>query len=74
MTYIKITDKNGPAMAVATVKEDDDIIVVARSGMVIRLSAKEIPALGRPTVGVRVVDISEGDRVRDVAVLSDDAP
>jgi DNA gyrase subunit A len=72
MTYIKVTDKNGPAMAIASVKEDDDIIVVAQSGMVIRLSAKEIPLLGRPTVGVRVVDIKDGDAVRDVAVLGDD--
>lgn len=72
MTYIKITDKNGPAMALASVKEEDDIIVVAQSGMVIRLSAKEIPLLGRPTVGVRVVDIKDGDSVRDVAVLGDD--
>ncbi|MCE9599263.1 MAG: DNA gyrase subunit A [Spirochaetia bacterium] len=74
MTYIKITDKNGPAITISSVKEDDDIIVVAQSGMVIRLSAKEIPLLGRPTVGVRVVDIKDGDRVRDVAVLSDDEP
>ncbi|MBL8021285.1 MAG: DNA gyrase subunit A [Leptospirales bacterium] len=74
MTYIKITEKNGSAITIASVKEEDDIIVVAQSGMVIRLSAKEIPLLGRPTVGVRVVDIKDGDRVRDVAVLSDDEP
>ena len=71
MGYIKITEKNGPAVAICSVHDDDDIIIVAESGMTIRLSASEISLIGRSTVGVRIVNISDNDRVRDVAIISD---
>lgn len=72
MTYIKITDKNGPAMRIATVKDDDDIVVIAESGMALRLSAKDVSKIGRATVGVKIVDLKNNDRVRDVAILTDE--
>lgn len=72
MTYLKITDKNGPAVRICTVNEEDDVIIMAESGMVIRLNASEIPQIGRATVGVRVVNLGETDHVQDVAIFSDD--
>ena len=72
MTYLKIIDKNGPAVALATVKEEDDIILVAKSGMVIRLSAADISQIGRVTVGVKIVNLKAGDAVNDVAIFADD--
>ncbi|MCP5483657.1 MAG: DNA gyrase subunit A, partial [Spirochaetales bacterium] len=72
MTYIKITDKNGPAVRVCGVRDDDDIVVIADSGMTIRMAAGDISQIGRATVGVRVVNLQDNDRVRDVALLSDE--
>lgn len=71
MTYIKITDKNGPAVCIASVHDDDDIVLIAQSGMGIRLSAKGISKIGRATVGVKIVDLKDNDKVKDVAILSD---
>jgi len=71
MTYLKIIDKNGSAVSVCSVHEKDDVFIVAESGMTIRLSASDIPVIGRATVGVKVVNIAENDRVQDIAVISD---
>jgi len=71
MTYIKITEKNGNAVTVATVKDEDDVIIICESGMIIRLEAKEIPVIGRATVGVRLVTTSDNDKVQEVAIITD---
>jgi DNA gyrase subunit A len=72
MNYIKITDKNGPAVSVCSVHEADDVIIICESGMTIRLNAAEIPIIGRSTVGVKVVNTGESDRVRDVAIITEE--
>ena len=72
MSYLKITDKNGPAVRISSVRERDDIVVIAQSGMTIRLSAKEISQIGRATVGVKLVNLSGTDTVRDVALIADE--
>ena len=69
MTYVKITDKNGPAVAVCTIQESDDVFVVTNSGMAIRFNASEIPTIGRSTVGVKLVDVGGEDTVRGIAVF-----
>ena len=72
MTYLKITDKNGSAVRIASVREDDDIVVIAQSGMTIRLSAKEVSQIGRTAVGLRLVNLVEQDCVKDVALIADE--
>ena len=71
MTYIKVSEKNGPAVRVSSVKESDDIVVMARSGMTIRLSGKDVPIIGRSTIGVKVVNLGENDIVSDIALLEE---
>ena len=72
MTYLKITEKNGTAVSICSVQEKDDIVVIAKSGMTIRLSAKEVSQIGRATVGVRLVNLATEDRVKDVALITDE--
>ena len=72
ITYIKVADKNGKAVSLCTLGDKDDILLIANSGYAIRLAAKEISSIGRNTVGVRIVNLSEGDSVRDVAILATD--
>ena len=71
ITYLKVTDKNGPAIAVRTVREDDDVVIAAESGMTIRMDASEVSIIGRSTVGVKLLNLDGGDRVRDVAVITE---
>ncbi len=69
MMYLKIAAKNGPAVRITSVKEEDDIVIISKSGMTILMSAKDIHHIGRATVGVRLVKLAEDDIVKDIAVL-----
>ncbi|TGK09213.1 DNA gyrase subunit A [Leptospira selangorensis] len=69
MTFLKTGEKNGAAVAVSSVGEEDEIILVTQQGMVIRTEANQISKMGRTAVGVRVVDIKDNDRVQDCTVI-----
>ncbi|HMV43374.1 MAG TPA: DNA gyrase subunit A [Leptospiraceae bacterium] len=69
MTYLKITEKNGGSIGVASIKPTDEVIIIAQSGMIIRMEAKDISVIGRSTQGVRVVNLKDDDVVVDFAVL-----
>jgi DNA gyrase subunit A len=71
MAFLKVTDKNGKAVRIASVSQEDEIMVMAQSGMIIRVECKEIGMVGRATVGVRVVNLKEDDVVVDFALLSE---
>jgi DNA gyrase subunit A len=66
---IKITDKNGPAVCIESVREGQEILVITKDGNVIRLGIADINMIGRDTQGVRVIRLNEGDLVTDVAVV-----
>ena len=69
MTYLKISEKNGRAMRVCTIFEEDDIVITAGSGNTIRLSAKDVPQIGRSTMGVKLVELTPEDRVKDASLV-----
>jgi DNA gyrase subunit A len=71
MAYLKVSEKNGKAVRIASVSPDDEIIVMAQSGMIIRVECKEIGMVGRATIGVRVVNLKDDDVVIDFALLSE---
>ena len=64
---IQTTGRNGPVAAVSSVTEKDDIIIVSRSGNIVRLSVLGISEIGRNTQGVRVMRLAEGDAIVSVA-------
>ena len=64
---IKVTPKNGKVVGVLQVTKDDEIIIIATSGKVIRMKAKNISLIGRATQGVRLIDLAENDKVISVA-------
>ncbi|EKD99789.1 MAG: hypothetical protein ACD_22C00173G0008 [uncultured bacterium] len=73
LTY-RVTEKTG---AVVTAREqtpgqETDFLIATTSGKVIRLSSKQVPQLGRATVGVRLIRIDESDRVTSVALLNEE--
>jgi DNA gyrase subunit A len=64
---IKVTPKNGKVVGVLQVTSDDEIIIIASSGKLIRIKASNISTIGRATQGVRLIDLAEDDKVVSVA-------
>ena len=54
-------------MAVLSVADDDEIMVISEQGMIMRISVSDIRIIGRATQGVRIMDLDEGDRIVAVA-------
>ena len=70
------TDKTGDVVALKEVLSDDELMLITKQGIVIRMPVKGIRVSGRNTQGVRLVNLDEGDLVMDVArvVSEDDRP
>ena len=70
-TY-RITEKTGTLNSIKAVSDDDDLIVITSSGVLIRMHSDEINTLARQTQGVRVIRLDEGVNVVSVALTSRD--
>ena len=70
---IKTGGRNGDVVAVLPVDDASEILVTTQGGMIIRLGVEGIRPQGRNTMGVRIIRIEEGDRVRDAVVLAAEA-
>ena len=68
---MKITSKIGHVVAVLSVKEDSELMVITKDGKIIRIDSSEIRQAGRSTQGVRLVRTDEGDLVAGAGVLPD---
>ncbi|NDG26765.1 MAG: DNA gyrase subunit A [Proteobacteria bacterium] len=66
---MKITDKNGPIVAVRQVTDEDDVIIASDKGKVIRTRVAEISEVGRVAQGVRLINLEDGERVAAVAKI-----
>lgn len=71
---LEITAKTGPLVSIRAVKEDDDLMITSKSGLVIRMMVGDIRVMGRATQGVRVIRLADDDIIADVAVLKDGGP
>jgi DNA gyrase subunit A len=70
---LKTTAKTGEVVAVKSVRDDEQLMVITRNGVVNRQRVAEISVIGRATQGVKLVNLDEGDTVVDVArVVGDD--
>ncbi len=65
-----VTDKTGPVIALKAAKDEDDLMITTRGGIVIRMPVADIRVMGRATQGVRVIRVPEGDQIADVALVS----
>jgi DNA gyrase subunit A len=66
----KVTEKTGKLVKVGRVTEEDGLIILTKSGTVIRLKANNVKELGRDAQGVRLMRVKEGDEIVDVAIIS----
>lgn len=69
---MKVTKKTGAVVAIKAVKEEFDLMITNRSGIIIRMPVEDIPVLGRATQGVRVIRLDDDDDIADVAVVIGD--
>jgi len=64
---IKTTDRNGRVVAVKTVRDEDELMLISMNGIVIRFPLKDIRPIGRNTQGVRMIKLDDGDKLVAVA-------
>ncbi len=69
ITLMKLTAKNGKVAGIRHVHDDDQILLVTRQGMLIRMNVDEVRRIGRATQGVRLIRLEDDDRVVAVAKL-----
>lgn len=72
---LNITDKTGSLIAIKAVVDTDDLMIINRSGIAIRMSVAELRVMGRATQGVRLINLRNGDAIAAVAKVevSEDA-
>lgn len=64
---INITEKTGNLIAVKSVSNDNDLMIITQNGLTIRLNVNAISLLGRATQGVRLINLKGDDRIASVA-------
>ncbi len=69
---VKTSDKVGKMISLMDVVDGDELVIISSKGMVIRQSVKDIRVMGRNTQGVRVIRLSEGDMIADIAKVVPD--
>lgn len=68
---IRVTEKIGNVIGFGQVAEDAEIIMITDRGRLIRVPVRQIGKTGRVTQGVKLMDLGEGERLVDVAVLAE---
>jgi DNA gyrase subunit A len=66
---INITEKTGYLVAIKEVVDSDDLMIINRSGITIRLSVKKLRIMGRATQGVKLIRLNETDEISSVEVI-----
>jgi DNA gyrase subunit A len=66
---IATSERNGEVVGVAYVQEDDEVLVMTQQGMIIRMPANDVRAIGRATQGVRLIEVEGDDKVVSIARL-----
>ena len=64
---INITEKTGNLIAIKDVTDKDGLMIINRSGIIIRLAISELRVIGRATQGVRLINMKEGDEIAAVS-------
>jgi DNA gyrase subunit A len=66
---INVTDKTGNLIAIKEVKDSDQLMIINKSGIAIRMGMEEVRVMGRATQGVRLIRIEDGDEIAAVAKI-----
>ena len=70
---INVTEKTGNLVAIKNVTDEDDLMIINKSGLTIRMAVADLRVMGRATQGVKLINIKDNDSIAAVAkVMSDD--
>ncbi|TAI48338.1 DNA gyrase subunit A [Flagellimonas allohymeniacidonis] len=69
---ISITDKTGGLVAIKNVSDSDDLMIINKSGIAIRMSVEDLRVMGRATQGVKVINLKGNDSIAAVAKVMKD--
>lgn len=69
---ISITEKTGKLVSILNVSDEDDLMIINRSGIAIRIAVKDLRVMGRATQGVRLINLRETDAIAAVAKVMPD--
>ena len=64
---LNITEKTGDLIAIKNVTDDDDLMIINRSGVIIRIAVADLRVMGRATQGVRLINLRKNDSIAAVA-------
>lgn len=64
---ISITEKTGKLVAIKSVTDNDDLMIINKSGIAIRLEVKDLRVMGRATQGVKLINLKNNDSIAAVA-------
>jgi len=67
---MKTTERNGKVVALKTVHDDDELMLITANGMMIRTGLEQVREIGRNTAGVRMITLKEGDKLVAAARLA----
>ncbi len=66
---INVTEKTGELIAIKDVSDTDQLMIINKSGIAIRMGMEDVRIMGRATQGVRFIKIEEGDEIAAVAKI-----
>ncbi|MFN8143178.1 MAG: DNA gyrase subunit A [Bacteroidia bacterium] len=69
---INVTDKTGDLIAIKVVEDDDDLMIINKSGITIRMKVDDLRIMGRATQGVRLIRLDDDDAIASVAKVEVD--
>ena len=67
---LNITEKTGKLVAIKNVTDEDDLMIICRSGLTIRMPVSTIRVAGRATQGVKLINIKDGDAIAAISVVA----
>jgi len=67
---MNITDKTGKLVALKNVTEENDLLIITQSGLIIRMAVADIKQAGRNTQGVKLINIRDNDSIASVSVVA----
>ncbi len=66
---MNVTEKTGKVVAIKEVTDTDELMIINKSGIIIRMAVKDLRVMGRATQGVKLIRLNENDEISSVAVI-----
>jgi DNA gyrase subunit A len=69
VTTLKVTDKTGNLVTIQDVNDNNEIMIITKSGLTIRMAVSDLRVIGRVSQGVRLIRLNDGDEITSVAKI-----